>query len=189
MENWKIYQIREYKDNRNKARWGSKRIYEVSDLGRCRINGIIYEPKQHDEYLGFCNNRIHRIVAKLFVPNPDNKPCVDHINGDKHDNRAVNLRWVTYKENNDNPYTRNKFLNTIRSDEYRKMLSDRMHKRYEDPEERLKVSIIQKKRYEDPEERLKVTNRNYEYWSNPDNRKKMSEKMKGNTNGFKKKII
>ena len=49
---------------------------------------------------------IHRIVAELFLPNPENKPCVDHINCNKHDNRAVNLRWVTYSENMLNPITR-----------------------------------------------------------------------------------
>ena len=48
---------------------------------------------------------IHRLVAKAFIPNPDNKPCVDHINTDPHDNRASNLRWVTHEENQHNDIT------------------------------------------------------------------------------------
>jgi hypothetical protein len=46
--------------------------------------------------------KVHRIVAITFIPNPLNKPQIDHINTIRDDNRVVNLRWTTHKENCNN---------------------------------------------------------------------------------------
>lgn len=49
--------------------------------------------------------RINRLVAIAFIPNPENKKCVEHIDCDKTNNNVTNLRWCSYTENNNNPLT------------------------------------------------------------------------------------
>lgn len=76
-------------------------------------DGTIYGPKgvrklqkTKSGYLSLCMGRyptksvlVHRLVAQAFIPNSENKPCVNHIDGDKTNNSVDNLEWVTYEEN------------------------------------------------------------------------------------------
>lgn len=81
-------------------------LYSISDNGKVKNNktGKILTPvKTHNGYfrvgLPYKLYRIHRLVAEAFIPNPENKHFVNHINGIKTDNRVENLEWVTAKQN------------------------------------------------------------------------------------------
>lgn len=109
---------------------GYEEKYQISNLGRVKSlsfnkTGEKKLLKPHDNgngYLTVClwkDNRykhkyIHRLVAEAFLPNPENKPCIDHINTNRDDNRIENLRWCTYSENLMNPITNKKSSETHR---------------------------------------------------------------------------
>lgn len=61
--------------------------------------------------LGKQKKRVHRLVAEAFIPNPDNLPIVDHIDGCKTNNNVENLRWVTAQENTQLAYDNGLFDN------------------------------------------------------------------------------
>lgn len=80
--------------------------------GAAFLKGAIMKPHlSEDGYLKVefhVNKRyhlsVHRLMALTFIPNPDNKPCVNHLSGVKLDNSILNLEWVTHKENSAHAY-------------------------------------------------------------------------------------
>ena len=123
MEQWKFYKRTVHPKR-------GEKIYEVSNLGRVRINGVITEPKLHSprpgrqSYYWIGGFPLHRAIAIVFIPNPENKPQVDHINTITTDNRAENLRWVTAKENAYNELTRKHIQERSANTEFRKKMSE-----------------------------------------------------------------
>ena len=101
---------------------GYEKSYEVSNLGRVRSKrrfvsgrgrglhasgGRLIKPFNRYAYVGVVLSQngkatqyyLHRVVATAFVPNPNNRAEVNHKDGDKHNNVASNLEWVSHSEN------------------------------------------------------------------------------------------
>jgi uncharacterized cupredoxin-like copper-binding protein len=78
--------------------------YYVSEDGKVFRDGkelkqTITERGYHRIKLSFKTIRVHRVVAELYIPNPDNKSDVNHKDGNKSNNSVSNLEWLTHKEN------------------------------------------------------------------------------------------
>ena len=179
-------------------------LYEVSNLGRvrsldrydnrgCKRKGQIRKTKKDKGgyyRIILCKNDkqkdflVHRLVALAFIPNPENKPHVDHINTVRDDNRAVNLRWCTRKENSNNEITLKHLSEANKGEKHP------MYGKHPSEETRKKLSEAHKGKTHNEETRKKIGEANKGKTHSEETKKKLSELRKGKTHNeeSKKKI-
>ena len=96
-------------ENELKEEWKEYYIYDVSNYGKVinkhgkvlstNVDMHGYVSTSITDYDGKRIKGMHRIVATVFIPNPNNLPEVNHKDGNKTNNRVDNLEWCTKKEN------------------------------------------------------------------------------------------
>lgn len=125
IEEWKLLKEVDYNNYIDK--------YYISNYGRCKINDIIVQPRIiNSGYNSFGGELLHRSVYNLFKEKIKDGLEIDHIDGNRTNNRVDNLRAVTHKENCNNPITlsRNKGWNNLtleqRKNQHKKLSSLRI---------------------------------------------------------------
>lgn len=113
---------------------GYEGLYQISNLGRIWTTKYkrFKNPTKCKGYLqiGLSKNKkrkmykVHRLVAIAFVSNPNNKPYINHIDGNKSNNRADNLEWVTQSENVSHAYKTGLKTNCKHTEDTKKKISE-----------------------------------------------------------------
>ena len=157
-------------------------VWEISNFGNVKKNGIILDISNcdnHGYYQVGGHYYVHRMVAETFIPNTDNKPEVDHIDGNKHNNNVNNLRWVTSSENKRNTITYKKLCDERRSrgpisEDHKQKIIDK----WKDPEYRNKVCTSLKEASNKPEVKKKRSDAQKISKSKPEVKKRISDSLR-----------
>ena len=164
--------------------------YWISNLGKVYNASKHKLVTAHPDYSGYLlvdirrddgvtkSKRVHRLVAEAFLPNwnPEWPWTVNHINGNKDDNRLINLEMLTTADNNRHYQTAECFEESRKS--VRDILSVKMKKKCSDPEYVAQMSTNMKNVWKDPKNREMYIDCLRKRHADPNERKHISDKMK-----------
>ena len=86
-------------DRKVNCRWGIKHPIKSKIKVPQKNRGGYYQVNLFGEEAEYKTRLVHRLVANAFIPNPENKPMVNHLDGNRLNNRVENLEWATASEN------------------------------------------------------------------------------------------
>lgn len=144
MSNWKLiegydtYWVSDSGEVKNSDYYGKERLFSQQMFKGYKRVCLTKDGKKKYHF-------VHRLVAQAFIPNPDNKPEIDHIDGNPENNSVTNLKWATREEN---------LANVV----YTRRQSDAQTGRHlsEDTKQKIREANIGKKHSEETKQKMKI---------------------------------
>lgn len=98
-ERWR--RVKQYEGYYSASTHGRVKVWATGKMLKLHKDkdGYLYVTGKNFKTGGYTSYKAHRLVGMAFIPNPENKPCINHKDGVKNNNRVENLEWVTDREN------------------------------------------------------------------------------------------